>query len=369
MVGIAQDVTERRRAEEEVRLANAGLSNLVRKLEVKGAQETILAELRTFLQACSSAREIAPVIAHSMRRLFPNSDGALSLMSSSGTDFETAVRWGDAAEEPDETELSLDSCWALRRGCLHVVADPKSGLICPHMRHLAATAYVCMPLTANGKVLGLLHLRSRAAAPPAEAHEMIATLEGISSMLSEMLSLSISNLQMSETLLMQSIRDPLTGLFNRRYMEETLEREIYRAARNKKQFSVVMVDIDHFKTVNDLHGHAAGDLVLTELAALLRSQMRGGDIPCRYGGDELTLVLLESSLEDTVAWCRGLKEKIKKLKLGYLGREIGPIGLSLGVSVYPANGPKVDDLLQAADDALYRAKQEGRDRVVPAGRL
>jgi diguanylate cyclase (GGDEF)-like protein/PAS domain S-box-containing protein len=369
MAGITQDVTERRRAEEEVRRANTGLSTLVRQLEVKGAQETILIEMRTFLQACSSVRELAPVVAHSMRRLFPNSDGALFLLSPSGTDFETAARWGDAGEEPAETVLSLDSCWALRRGCLHVVADPKSGLICPHMRHLAATAYVCMPLTADGKVLGLLHLRSRAAAPPAEAHETIATLEGISSMLSEMLSLSISNLQMSETLRMQSIRDPLTGLFNRRYMEETLEREIHRAARNKKQFSVVMVDIDYFKTFNDLHGHAAGDLVLTELAGLIRSQMRGGDIPCRYGGDELTLVLLESSLEDTVAWCKGLQEKVKKLKLGYFGREIGPIGLSLGVSVYPANGPKVEDLLQAADDALYRAKQEGRDRVVPASKL
>lgn len=366
-VGIAQDITERKLVEAQVRRSNEELSASVWKLEMKGIQETILSEMRTFLQACTSTLEMGPVIAHSLRMLLPGSEGTLFLLSPSKTDLEAAVSWRDGPEQPDENAFPPDACWALRTGRLHLVDDLKSGLLCLHLGHSAATAHACMPLTANSEVLGLLHIQSRPAAGPVEAREMIAVLEGISSMLSELLSLSISNLRLGETLRTQAIRDPLTGLFNRRYMEETLQREIHRATRNQKQVSIVMADIDHFKAFNDLHGHAAGDVVLTGLAAFLRSQMRVFDIPCRYGGEEFTLVFIESSLEDTIIRCNELREQLKELKFRYAGQEVGPVSLSLGVSVYPANGPKVEDLLRAADAALYQAKQTGRDRVVPAG--
>jgi diguanylate cyclase (GGDEF)-like protein len=366
-LGIIRDITGRKLAEEELRRTNEKLSALVQKLEVRGVQERVLSEMRMFLQACSSTKEIAPVIAHSMQRLFPNSDGALFLLSPSKTDLETAVRWGDFPEQPDENVFSPDACWGLRRGGVYVVDDVKRGLICPHMRHLPATAYACLPLMAKSDVLGLLHLRTRLAPQRAEALEMTAAVRDMASMLCELLSLSISNLRLSETLSIQSIRDPLTGLFNRRYMEETLQREIYRAARKQNQVGVVMADIDHFKTFNDLHGHAAGDLVLMELAGLLKARMREADIPCRYGGEEFTLVFTESSLEDTIMRANELKEEVKDLKLRYGGQEIGPIALSMGVSAYPANGTKSEELLRSADAALYRAKQAGRDKVVSAG--
>jgi diguanylate cyclase (GGDEF)-like protein len=247
-----------------------------------------------------------------------------------------------------------------------VVDDLKCSLICPHLKHLPAATYACLPLMAKGDVIGLLHLRGRPATARAEALGMIADLREMSSQLSELLSLSISNLRLSESLSIQSIRDPLTGLFNRRYMEETLQREIYRASRKQHEIGVVMADIDHFKRFNDLHGHAAGDLVLTQLAGLLKTRLRGTDIACRYGGEEFVFVFIESSLEDTVARASELKEEVKGLRLSYEGQEIGPIALSMGVSAYPASGNRPEELLRAADAALYRAKQAGRDRVVSA---
>ena len=365
-LGIIRDITSRKRAEDEVRQANEKLSGVVQKLKMRSVQDGVLGDMRIFLQACSSTEEIAPIVAHSMQRLFPDSDGALFLLSPSKTDLEAVVRWGESPEDPDENMFSPDRCWGLRRGGAYVVDDLKCSLICPHLKHLPAATYACLPLMAKGDVIGLLHLRGRPATARAEALGMIADLREMSSQLSELLSLSISNLRLSESLSIQSIRDPLTGLFNRRYMEETLQREIYRAARKQHEIGVVMADIDHFKRFNDLHGHAAGDLVLTQLAGLLKTRLRGTDIACRYGGEEFVFVFIESSLEDTVARASELKEEVKGLRLSYEGQEIGPIALSMGVSAYPASGNRPEELLRAADAALYRAKQAGRDRVVSA---
>jgi diguanylate cyclase (GGDEF)-like protein len=248
-----------------------------------------------------------------------------------------------------------------------VVYDIKSGLICPHLKHLDATAYACLPLTAKSDVLGLLHLRSRPGAQPAEAHETLAALEDISPMLSELLSLSISNLRLTETLRMQSIKDPLTGLFNRRYMEECLEREIWRASRNGRQIGVVMADIDNFKEFNDMYGHGAGDYVLSAFGNLVNEQIRGSDVACRYGGEEFTIILPEAGYEDAPWRANDLLEKVRSLKLIYGGRELGPVTISMGVSAYPEGGATPEELLRAADAALYRAKLAGRNQVVVHG--
>ena len=149
-------------------------------------------------------------------------------------------------------------------------------------------------------------------------------------------------------------------------MEETLQREIYRAARKQNQIGVIMADVDHFKRFNDHYGRTAGDFVLTQLASLLRTRIRGVDVACRYGGEEFTLVFTETSLETAVMRADQLKEEVKELRLRYAGREIGSIALSMGVSAYPVNGTTPEELLRTADAALYRAKQAGRDRVVAA---
>ena len=165
----------------------------------------------------------------------------------------------------------------------------------------------------------------------------------------------------------QSVRDHLTGLFNRRYMEETLERELLRAARKQLSLGIIMLDVDDFKLFNDTWSHAAGDEVLRELGSLLLRQVRGEDIACRYGGDEFILILPDASREVTRERAELICENAKQFRLQFEGQSLAAVTLSLGVAVFPEHGSASIAILRAVDAALYRAKHEGRGRVVVAG--
>jgi diguanylate cyclase (GGDEF)-like protein/PAS domain S-box-containing protein len=364
-VAIIRDIAARKKAEEELRRANESLSGLVKTLEEQQRRNSDLGEMREFLQACSTTEEIGPIILRSMKKLFPGSAGALFLLSPSRTDLESAARWGGFPENEEDNVFAPDACWALRRGVVYMV-DETGGLLCPHLKHPPSAGYVCLPLMAKGDVLGLLHIRNRAEEKPGDTARMAEPWKDVSATLSELLSLSLSNIRLRETLSNQSIRDPLTGLFNRRYMEENFQREILRAARKKDPIGVVMIDIDHFKNFNDLHGHAAGDRVLVELAGFLQSRMRGADIVCRHGGEEFTLILPECTLENARFRAEQLVDGARQMAVQDGGLPLGRITLSMGVAAYPENGMTPAALLAAADAALYKAKQTGRDRVVSA---
>ena len=171
----------------------------------------------------------------------------------------------------------------------------------------------------------------------------------------------------SEALLReQSVRDHLTGLFNRRYMEATLERELIRAARKHLSLGIIMLDVDNFKHFNDTSGHAAGDAVLQEVGSLLLEHIRGEDIPCRYGGDEFIIVLPDASQEVTQKRAEFLCQNAHLFHLYFEGQPLEAVTFSLGVAVYPEDGSTSAAILRAADDALYTAKRGGRDRVVVA---
>ena len=185
--------------------------------------------------------------------------------------------------------------------------------------------------------------------------------EQLVSQLAERTSQALSNMRLKEKLLLQSIQDPLTGLFNRLHMENTLERELSRAQRQERPLSVVMLDIDYFKQLNDTLGHEAGDVFLQEIGKYLQKHIRTCDAACRYGGDEFTLIFPESSLEDTCKRVDQLRQEIKTMSIRYQGSEIGAMTISLGIASYPTHGKSSRDLLLAADMALYRAKQDGRD--------
>jgi diguanylate cyclase (GGDEF)-like protein/PAS domain S-box-containing protein len=163
-----------------------------------------------------------------------------------------------------------------------------------------------------------------------------------------------------------SVRDHLTGLFNRRYMEETLERELLRASRKGLSLGILMMDVDDFKQFNDIFGHAAGDAVLRELGDLLLGHFRGEDVACRYGGDEFIIVLLDASREISRERAERLCEHVRHLDLQFEGQTFEAVTLSVGVAVFPENGSTSAEILKAADAALYRAKREGRGRVVVA---
>jgi diguanylate cyclase (GGDEF)-like protein len=165
----------------------------------------------------------------------------------------------------------------------------------------------------------------------------------------------------------QSVRDALTGLFNRRYLDETLERELRRAERAHQPLGLIMLDIDHFKRFNDTYGHAAGDAALHDLGRLLSTHVRGSDIACRYGGEEFILLLPEATREVAVERAETIRASARRLSVHDSGRPVEPITLSIGVAAFPLNGASGAALLKAADEGLYRAKHEGRDRVAQAG--
>lgn len=174
--------------------------------------------------------------------------------------------------------------------------------------------------------------------------------------------LAISEAQLREL----SIRDPLTNLFNRRYLEETLNREVGRAERENVPLGIIILDIDHFKRLNDTLGHAAGDAVLQELGTLLSRTVRSADIACRYGGEEFVLVLPDASLETARVRAELVRDAVKNLHVEHDRLVLGTVTVSLGVAVYPDHGQNGACVLKSADAALYLAKDQGRDRVVVA---
>jgi diguanylate cyclase (GGDEF)-like protein len=221
-----------------------------------------------------------------------------------------------------------------------------------------------VPLTAQGAALGVLCLRLAASSPAAPGGQ-----QRLAQTVADSLALAFSNLQLRDTLRQQSIRDVLTGMFNRRYMEESLEREIRRAARPGYPVGLIMLDLDHFKSFNDTFGHAAGDLLLRTVGEFLSVHIRAGDVACRFGGEEFVLILPEASLEITRQRAEHLREEIRHLNPEYRGQRLGPMTVSAGVAAYPTHGRDAEQLLRAADEALYLAKHAGRDRVAAAPRL
>ena len=225
-------------------------------------------------------------------------------------------------------------------------------------------------MMAQGDSLGVLLLRR-----PALLAVQAGTVQARSSISRQQLAvtvaghiaLALANLRLRQSLRLQSIRDSLTGLYNRRYLNEVLEREVRRAARGQRPLVVMLLDVDGFKGLNDNYGHEAGDMFLRELGAFLQKRVREEDVACRYGGDEFVIILTETSLDAAKRRARQLREGIKTLTVPYRGQHLPPPTLSLGAALYPDHGTSAEELLRAADDALYKAKARGRDCLVVSG--
>jgi diguanylate cyclase (GGDEF)-like protein len=286
----------------------------------------------------------------------------VSVIAPSRNLLETVASWGDVA---GDDIFGPHDCWALRRGRVHLVDDDTDEVVCPHVGSAPAGPYVCVPMMAQGETLGLLHLRAGTgqSGPSREGD----TRHRLAAPVAEHLSLALANFTLRETLRNQSIRDPLTGLYNRRYMEESLRRELARAERKDNSVAILAIDVDHFKAFNDTFGHPAGDALLSGLGALLKERIRSEDIACRYGGEEFNLILPDCTLDDALRRAEDLREAVKALRVGVRGESYGGITISIGVAVFPDGGTGPEILLHKADEALYRAKDEGRNRVVAAG--
>jgi diguanylate cyclase (GGDEF)-like protein/PAS domain S-box-containing protein len=355
IISTFENIADRKQAEDTLREANQRLTGWITELEQRTREISLLSEMGDLLQACRTADEAYLVIARVTRQLFSATSGAVSVVGAAGNFAEAVASWGTP---PGERIFTPDECWALRRGRVHVVQDADVGLVCKHLHRPLSSGYVCVPMVAQGEALGVLTLLLPDAGRPSDTRQRLAMT------VAEHLALSLANLRLHERLRSQSIRDPLTGLFNRRYMEESLEREMRRAGRGRHPVGILMLDLDHFKEFNDTFGHEAGDRLLREVGAILQRSIRGEDIACRYGGEEFTLILPQASLLDAAQRAEQIRDAIKSLHVQHRRQTLGPVSISVGLAIYPDHGPTGDAVLRAADAALYLAKARGRDRVV-----
>jgi diguanylate cyclase (GGDEF)-like protein/PAS domain S-box-containing protein len=358
-----QDVTDRVQAEIRLQKANQELGVRVHELQMRTKEISLLSELGSRLQSCQSADEAYVEISASAEELFPRWSGALCVISASRTAVETVADWGKAAI--GERVFAPDDCWALRRGQPQSFRAGEKTSPCRHLDLEEVMEALCVPLMAQGEARGIVSLQVTRSQGERESVPLSSedAERRLAAVLSEQVSLALGNLKLKETLRNQSICDPLTGLFNRRYMEESLEREFSRANRNKSSVAIVMMDLDHFKRFNDTFGHQAGDTLLRTLGDFLKRNTRGQDIACRYGGEEFALVLTDSNFAGALHRAEVLRQQVKQLSVEYAGQLLGAVSVSMGVAVFPDHGTTMGDVLRAADQALYVAKREGRDRV------
>jgi diguanylate cyclase (GGDEF)-like protein/PAS domain S-box-containing protein len=350
VIAVSRDISERKRMEERIVQQNVERGDSIDRLQRQSEELTALTEMARLLQSTYVIAEVYDLIGHFAMKLF-GLGGSFGITASSRTRVDQVARWGTGQTEGP---FQPGDCWALRTGRPH--ASGTGGTSC---RHISADRgkILCVPLVAHGEALGVLHLHGE---PPTGAREQLLGA------FTEQLSLAIANLQLRETLRSQAIRDPLTSLYNRRYMDETLLRELSRVKRKQAPLSVIMVDIDHFKRLNDTAGHAVGDEVLKRVAQQLTSAVRREDVACRYGGEEFALILPELTIERARERAERLRHEIEGLFVEMGGLRIGPVTASFGVACYPVHGSSGEALLQLADKALYQAKTSGRNRVCVA---
>ncbi|MBE9046911.1 diguanylate cyclase [Pleurocapsales cyanobacterium LEGE 10410] len=355
ILGITQDITETKRIQSEAARLNLELAEKVETLEKWHRERIKLAKMNEFLQACLTIHEAQTALTDLLQPLFPHTHGAVYLINNSKNLLNAIAVWGLAHSEGS---FEPHDCWALRRGNVHQAHPITPGLYCAHVNsEISVTPTLCLPMIAKGKTLGMLYLRfDRAESISDLVRELAETV-------AQNIAMSFANLRLQEELRHQSLRDPLTGLYNRRYLQECLTKEIDRAHRKGQFISIIMLDIDHFKRFNDVHGHSAGDLVLKEVGAYLISQTRQYDIACRYGGEEMVIVMSDASLEDSVMRAEEIRSGVKKLNLEHEGEKLESISVSIGISCFPDDSTDADSLIRAADKALYQAKEQGRDCV------
>jgi diguanylate cyclase (GGDEF)-like protein len=332
------------------------LSESVGRLERRNKEIGLLAEMARLMQTELTQEETLQLASTYCRQLLLNSSGTFFLYRHSRDVLEKAALWGEAVDQDEP--LSPMDCWSLRRDRWHMACD-SNDLCCNHYTITADSAdmtHCCLPLVAYGEVLGLLHICQKGSR--AEAEGSIQFTEAIA----EQTALALANGRLRQVLQTQSIKDPLTGLYNRRFMEETLERELARARRNNTPLSVILLDLDHFKSLNDQYGHSAGDAVLRASAVLLAQCLRTTDIACRFGGEELVVILPECRLEDAVSRAEAIRAAFEGMRLPELEQTLA-VTASFGVASTTLCGTDQNALIKAADAALYRAKRAGRNRV------
>lgn len=359
-MSIARDITNRRDMEQAAREASENE-------DLRQQERKLLGQVSEWLYSAKSIEELLLVIAKALETLFPEAEGQLFIYSNSRDSLELRTHWGGAKPEPRHTQP--DDCWALRRGRAYAYGMRPIEFPCGHV-HEGETddPYFCIPITAHGQTNGLLHLRFGLVAPDRASRAPFKTFLDqrweLALLCAEQISLAIANVQLRQELLDQSVRDPLTNLWNRRWFLDAAHRAANKAKSSKAQFSVISIDVDHFKTFNDHHGHDAGDMVLRALGARMIEFFTNRCSPCRIGGEEF--IVLCADMDEKEAWdiAEEFRDEVRDISIKYGESELPTITISAGIAAWPNGGGGVEDLVKAADLALYDAKDLGRDRVV-----
>lgn len=358
---LVRDILRRGKIEAQVSDTNERLRLTVERLEQQAAESRLLIAARDEVALCLEVKLAQEVTIRYLVQLMPGTAGSLCIINNSRQLMESVETWG-GVEKVTFDGFAPETCCAIRSGRIRWRKPERSEVHCTHFAGRPPERYVCLPLTAHGETLGILTIEL----PSADLAAMAEARESTLISLGEMAAMAISGLHLREKLESQSIRDGLTSLFNRSFMEIALERELTRAGRQAKQVAVMMLDIDHFKQFNDTFGHEAGDVVLREVADAMRLGVRSEDIVCRFGGEEFVIIMPEITTRAALERAELLRRMIGDLALRYHGQLLRQVTISVGIAMYPDHSDVPDELLRTADHALYAAKHKGRNCVVPA---
>ncbi|STX51846.1 sensor histidine kinase [Legionella busanensis] len=356
-----RNITKRVQDHIELQESYKKLEQGMEALEDKNKQITLLVEMSDIMLASNSQEELSEVMSKYSARLLNFASGYLYVMHPSKNYLEIISRWGEPTSQ--DTTFVPEQCWAIRLGRKHHVSSSnRSELICSHIKisNPEQNAFLCVPLMAQNDIYGLLYLElvRNGADILDENHKLLINA------FAELAALALANVRLRENLRYQSIRDPLTGLYNRRYLEDFLFKHVHQAERAKTTFSVLMLDLDHFKKINDSYGHDAGDAVLKELGRILQGIIRIGDIAARYGGEEFVVAFYDIDHKTTLTRAESIRQAVLRLQVRYGAQQVGPITVSIGVAMYPGDGRTPTELVEAADKALYTAKHNGRNQII-----
>ncbi len=350
--------------EKRVEERTARLAETVQHLETRNHESSVFTRMGELLLSCHSEDEVFTVTLQACQALFPMDSGSAYRVAPD-RHLQRITQWGDEATPQQLTPA--ESCWAVRRGQSHTSLPENRDNLCPYCQTREQNLNLCVPLQAEGSVTGIIRIQFQATDSANQDSRELARRETLLTTAAEHATLSLINLRLRERLHQQSIRDTLTGLYNRRQLEASLTSELSRAQRHQEELGIIMLDIDYFKDFNDNHGHEVGDQVLKLVGQLLQNCLRKEDIACRYGGEEFTLIIPETHQQGLRTLAELIRERVEKQINAQLGRQVTqPVTVSLGLARYPQDGNDKNQLLKAADSALYLAKKRGRNQLAEA---
>ena len=373
--GIALDITELKQREAELDRARSVAEEATERAEAsleseraRKLQARQLSELGEWLQSCKTVQELFVVVERLMPQMFPSSQGELYIYSNSRDVLDGACQWSDG--DRLHKHIQPDDCWALRRGRMMRYGEGLSNIPCAHAAKAGPDSeevppYACIPILAHGETVGLLHIRFPQASCSSDRCLDEAVLS-FALQCAEHISLAVANAKLRDELEQQSIRDPLTGLYNRRHFMNQMHRVMKQSGPGQKPVGLIALDADNFKTFNDVHGHNAGDVVLCAISEALLDAVRPTDTVARFGGEEFSILLSDTDTQAAEERAEAIRASISGLSIRYGDGVLPRLTVSCGVAGTLECGYGTQELLRGADMALYRAKDSGRNRVCRA---